>query len=71
MKLRVRIFGKNHFYPGDEYGKKVDYTNYYRLYLECKNCTKQTETYIKKGVHVNDIVAHIKCGNCGCRLEKI
>jgi len=71
MKLRVRLFGKNHFYPGENYTKNVDYSNYYRLYLECKNCITKTETYIKKGVHVNDIITHIKCNNCGCRLEKI
>jgi len=71
MKILVSLFGKNHFIPGTPYEKKVDFNNYYTMELHCKNCNHYTSTYIKKGVHVNDVATHIRCSNCNVRLEKI
>lgn len=70
MKLLVKLFGKNFFTEGSPYQKKVDYINYYPILVICKNCNKSTQIYIKKGVHVNDIITSVKCSNCEVRLEK-
>jgi hypothetical protein len=70
MKFLVKLFSKNVFVDGNPYGKKVDYNDYYLMAIDCKNCNDTTRIYIKKSVHVNDIVTGVKCNNCDCRLEK-
>lgn len=71
MKLKVKLFGKNAFVAGNKYEKKIDYADYYSLTVVCKNCNKMTQIFIKKEVHLNDIITGIRCNNCQCRLEKI
>jgi hypothetical protein len=70
MKLKVKLFGKNAFMQGSPYEKKVDYNNYYLIHVLCANCKEGMNIYIKKGVHLNDIISAITCKNCGCRLTK-
>ena len=71
MRLIVRLFGKNYFLEGSKYQQKVDYINYYPKLIQCLNCGRPTQIYIKKGVHVNDIITQVKCSSCECRQEKI
>lgn len=71
MKLKVRLFGKNAFVQGSSYEKKVDYANYYLMNVLCTNCKEGTNIYVKKGVHLNDVITAVKCRNCNCRLEKV
>jgi hypothetical protein len=70
MKLLIKLFGKNAFIQGTSYEKKIDYINYYLIQVLCANCKNIMNIYIKKGVHINDIVTGIKCNYCNCRLEK-
>jgi hypothetical protein len=70
MKLVVKLFGKNVFIDGSSYAKKIDYANYYPMSVLCDNCHNRMKIYIKKGVHLNDIITGVICNNCVCRLEK-
>jgi dihydroorotate dehydrogenase len=70
MKLIIKLFGKNVFVAGSKYEKKTDLINYYLMNISCHNCKEGTNIYIKKGVHLNDIITAVKCRNCDCRLEK-
>jgi hypothetical protein len=76
MKLRTRLFGKNflvrEFVEGieKELPKGMNIENYYSIIHLCLNCRHSNSIWIKKGVHVNDIITHVKCQNCECRLEK-
>ena len=70
MKLRVKLFGKNIFIDGSPYAKRALAEDYYRVIAKCANCCADTTVYIKKGVHINDVITAIKCSNCECRLEK-
>ena len=70
MKIIVKLFGKNFFVENSPYSKKVNYDNYYFMILCCANCKHKTEVYVKKGVHLNDIITGVKCSNCECKLEK-
>lgn len=70
MKIKARLFNKNYFISEDIYGTKIDIKDYYVISVVCKNCGSTTSIYVKKGVHVNDIISGVKCNNCEVRLEK-
>ena len=71
MKLIVRLFGKNYFKPCSKYSNTIaNFNDYYTHLIICKNCGGGTTVYIKKGVHINDVVTQVKCDACDCRLEK-
>lgn len=70
MKLKIKLFGKNVFVRGSSYGEKVDYANYYLMNVLCVNCKEGINIYIKKGVHLNDVITGVECENCGCHLTK-
>jgi transcription elongation factor Elf1 len=71
MKLRVRLFGKNYFAAGSPAELKVNLSDYYTSTVACPNCNASTVIYVKKGVHLNDIVTGVRCSRCECRLEKV
>ena len=71
MRLIVRLFGKNYYLEGSKYQKKANGNDYYPKLILCLNCNRPTQIYIKKGVHVNDIITQVKCSSCECRQEKI
>ena len=70
-KLAAYLFNRNVFTDGDVYSKKINFDNYYEVAVVCKNCTQPNTVYVKKGVHINDVIFGAKCKNCNCRLEKI
>jgi hypothetical protein len=76
MRLRDRLFGRNFLVREKiegierELPKRMNIENYYTIIHPCNNCNSTTVLYIKKGVHLNDIITSVKCSNCECRLEK-
>jgi len=70
MTLRVKLFGKNYFVEGSPYAKKTLANDYYGVIAKCANCCASTTLYVKKTVHINDIITGVKCSRCECRLEK-
>ena len=60
MKLLFKLFGKNFAVSGSQEAKRLDYANYYPMTAICKNCSHTTNLYIKKGVHVVDIINKVK-----------
>lgn len=76
MKLKVRLFSRNFLVRQKiegiekELPKSMNIDDYYSITYLCKNCNNTTDMYIKKGVHVNDIINKVKCNNCECHLEK-
>ena len=70
MKFLVKLFGKNVFVEGSPYGKKANFSDYYLVRVYCSNCKNYMVIYVKKGVHINDVITAVKCNNCGVRLEK-
>ena len=63
MKLRVRLFGKNIFAAGSSYEAKISYADYYPLTVICNNCNKMTQVFVKKTVHLNDVITAVRCSN--------
>ena len=76
MRLRTRLFGRNFLVREKiegiekELPKRMNINDYYSISYICQNCNHTTNLYIKKGVHVNDIIIRVKCINCEVRLEK-
>lgn len=76
MKLKVRLFGRNFLVQEKVEGiekelpKGMDVNDYYSMNVLCVNCHQGMNIYIKKGVHLNDIVTGVRCKNCEVRLEK-
>lgn len=44
-----------------------EFTNsYYKMILECRNCSKENTIFILKGVFVKDIIKDLTCCLCEC-----
>ena len=69
MKLLARLFAKSLLVKQEQIDK-ADTSNYYEYIATCQNCNDTKLFYIKKGLRVNDVIEHVICDNCGCRLEK-
>jgi hypothetical protein len=76
MKFLVKLFGKNFLVSQriegieKELPKGMNIDDYYTMNVLCANCKQEMSIYIKKGVHLNDIVTGVRCSNCEVHLEK-
>lgn len=76
MKFLIKLFGRNFLVRekiegiGKELPRGVDINDYYTMNVICNNCNNRTNIYVKKGIHLNDIITSVRCNNCECRLEK-
>jgi hypothetical protein len=68
LNLYTKIFGKA-VYLKDKVNKKINLDFYYLIKIECSNCFRVEEIYVKKGVYLTDAKRLIKCTNCGCKIK--